>query len=101
MAFEVVIKPIAFLEIDDAVLYYEKQVTGLSRQFLSAVDDCVNKISKQPNHYLIISSPVRRILLNKFPYKLLYFISDNQEVVIIALIHNKRSNRYIKNRIVL
>ncbi len=51
MAFEIRINPQTFLEIDEAIVWYEKQIEGLSKQFLFALDDCIDKISKQPENY--------------------------------------------------
>jgi len=34
MAFELIIKPVVFLDIEDAVSYYEQQSKGLAKTFL-------------------------------------------------------------------
>ncbi len=99
MAFKISIKPLTFIEIDAAVSWYEKQLFGLGKRFLVEIDSCIEKLKQQPNNYLIIEPPVRRILLKSFPYKLLYFIKDEDEVIIIALIHAKRSKSFIKTRV--
>lgn len=82
MAFEVVVRPITLLEIDEAIAWYEKELSGLGNRFLRRVDECINKIKQHPESYLIIYPPVRRILLKTFPYKLLYFIKEKQVIVI-------------------
>ncbi len=99
MAFNVSIKPFTFFEIDEAVFWYERQLHGLGNRFLFELNNCIEKLREQPKSYLIIEAPVRRILLQSFPYKLLFFVKDENEIVIIALVHTKQSKRFIKKRI--
>ena len=99
MAFKVFIKPLTFFEIDEALFWYEKQLPGLGQRFLNELEKCIDQITQYPKRYLLIELPVRRILLKTFPYKLFYLIKDESEVVVIALIHTKRSNRFVRQRI--
>lgn len=66
MAFKVLIQPLTFLEIDEVVFWYEKQLRGLGKRFLDELDISIEKLKQQPNNYLIIEPPVRRILLKSF-----------------------------------
>jgi len=40
----------------------------------------------------------RRILLKKFPYKMIYRFEDNK-IHVFAVLHQSRSNRYIRKRL--
>ncbi len=40
----------------------------------------------------------RRILLKKFPYKMIYRI-ENDKIHVFAVMHQSRSNRYIRKRL--
>jgi plasmid stabilization system protein ParE len=99
MVFKLSIRPIALIDIDDAVAWYEKELKGLGNRFLQKLDEAFKRLSRNPQHCLIVSDPVRRILLKSFPYKILYLIEGNNTVVIIGVIHVKRSKRYIKKRL--
>ena len=99
MAFKLDIKPIALIDIDEAIAWYERESKGLGNRFLQKLDEAFAKLQKNPQHYLKIYDPVRRILLKKFPYKILYLISDNKTVIVLAILHVKRGKRYIKKRL--
>ncbi|MCY7311580.1 MAG: type II toxin-antitoxin system RelE/ParE family toxin [Chitinophagaceae bacterium] len=40
----------------------------------------------------------RRILLKKFPYKMIYRV-DGEKIHVFAVFHQARSNRYVRNRL--
>ena len=40
----------------------------------------------------------RRILLKKFPYKMIYRI-ENDKIHVFAVLHQSRSNRYVRKRL--
>ncbi len=100
MDFEVIIKPIVFLDTDEAILYYEEQVKGLGNQFYVNFLLALENIKSKPHNYSFVKAPVRRCRINKFPYKVFYLV--NEEVIfIIGLSHAKRSNSFIKRRLKL
>ena len=99
MAYKVSITPLTFLEIDEAVFWYEKQLPYLGQRFLTEINKSIGEIQEKPENYLLVHPPVRRKILKNFPYKLYYLIKDKNAIVIIALLHAKRSNYYIKQRI--
>ena len=101
MAFEIVFKPIALVDADEAAAWYEKELNGLGKRFLLRLSETLDKLKENPHSHLVISDPVRRILLKSFPYKILYFIKDNSTIVVIGIIHMKRSKRYYRSRMKL
>lgn len=99
MAFKILFKPIALIDVDEAISWYEKELKGLGYRFLNRLTEALEELKVNPNAYQIIYSPVRRMLLKSFPYKILYFIRDPETIIILGVIHTKRSNRYIKKRL--
>ena len=67
MVFKLDIKPIALIDIDEAVAWYENELKGLGNRFLQKLDEAFDRLRKNPQHYLKVYDPVRRILLKKFP----------------------------------
>lgn len=91
------IRPVAFLDIEEGIRWYNFQKQGLGNSFLAEANTFIEKLKFNPFAFSIISDPVRRMTLKKFPYKIL-FIIDKKEVIIIGVIHHKRSNRYLRKR---
>ena len=98
MAFDVIIKLVVWLDVDEAIEWYENKSTGLGRRFYKSFDEVLDKITKDPTAYFFVAKNVRRILFRNFPYKLLYTISDNT-VFVIGVFHEKRSKASIRRRI--
>ncbi|MBC7720793.1 MAG: type II toxin-antitoxin system RelE/ParE family toxin [Pedobacter sp.] len=98
MAFKILIKPIVFIDADEAVSYYEKQLLGLGQKFYANFLLSLNDIQQQPFFYTFVKPPVRRCRIDKFPYKVFYIVADDT-ISIIGLAHAKRSNAYIKRRL--
>jgi len=97
MAFNLLIKPITYVDIDEIVAWYEKAAPGLGKRFLNNVEASFKKIQNNPDAFTYIKYPVRRFIVEKFPYKILYQVSGDV-IVILGICHAKRSNAFIKRR---
>ena len=64
-------------ELNDAALYYERERVGLDIKFLDEIERCIDVIVKNPNAGKRMRGQVRRRLLRKFPYGILYSIKDD------------------------
>ena len=85
-------------EVDDAVTWYDKQVIGLGREFLDELDRSVRLIRAYPEASTEIEPGIRRWLLTRFPYSLVYGI-DSNTIVVIAVAHLHREPRYWIDRL--
>jgi len=100
MAFEIVVKPIVFLDLDEAMMWYEYEQKGLSARFFKSFERAIVTIKKNPKAFLEVTPGVKRILLRKFPYKVFYTVSKNT-IFILGVFHAKRSNAFIRKRLQL
>jgi hypothetical protein len=98
MAFKVLVKPIVFLDAEDAVSYYEKKSKGLGKRFYKSFLNSLNEISAKPFVYSFVKEPVRRHLIKKFPYKIFYIV-NGKTIIVIGVSHAKRSSAFIRKRI--
>jgi plasmid stabilization system protein ParE len=85
-------------EVDDAVIWYEQQAEGLSRDFLDQLDRAVRLVKHHPKIATQIEADIRRFLVARFPYSLIYGIDDDS-IVVIAVAHQHRHPRYWADRI--
>jgi toxin ParE1/3/4 len=98
MVFDIVIKPIVFLDVEEAVIFYAKKSNKLGGRFYKNFLQSIEDIRLSPENYSYIHKPVRRHIIKKFPYKV-YYIVLNEAIVIIGVAHVKRSNSYIKSKL--
>ena len=76
-----------------AARYYELQATGLGHDFLDKIVLAIQDIILAPERWPIAQDDVHRRLIGRFPYSLLYRI-DPEEIVILAVMHQKRHPSY-------
>lgn len=85
-------------EVDDAVSWYDSQSRSLGTQFLDDLDRAVRRIVAYPLASAIIEEDLRRCLLSRFPYGIVYGI-DSETVIVIAVAHLHREPRYWIDRL--
>ena len=96
-------KPVVFLpeaeqEMLEAAKYYESQATDLGTDFLSEAERAVNSIAELPMTWPVIEGELRRHLVRRFPFGILYHI-EPEEIVIVAVAHLRRKPGYWRERI--
>lgn len=74
-------------DIAEAVEWYAFHRPGLEVAFL---DDFQAAIERDPLQYQIVERGMRRGLLRRFPYGVIYVVSD-QELLIVGCLHGRRS----------
>ncbi|MBE9581239.1 MAG: type II toxin-antitoxin system RelE/ParE family toxin [Proteobacteria bacterium] len=95
---KIVFDQLAQLELDDASEYYEFEVLGLGARFRDEVKRAIRRIREYPDAWAKEKNDVRRYLLYKFPYKILYSI-EPQHIYVIAIAHCHRRPDYWIDRI--
>ena len=88
----------ASIDLDDAIEYYELQLTGLGKKFFEEVLETTELISQFPDLFSKNSSHTRKALLRKFPYNLIYTFFNNK-IYIIAVAHQNRQPEYWIDRV--
>jgi toxin ParE1/3/4 len=84
-------------EMLEAARYYALQSPGLGADFLDKIDSAVRDISESPERWPVLRFDIRRRLVHRFPYALLYRI-DSEEAVVLATMHLHRHPDYWINR---
>jgi len=98
MAFKLIVKPIAYNDIDEAIEWYESKSKGLGKRFLFEIEQLIVKISESPFNYSIYHKTVRRILFSKFPYKIYYTVHQDT-ITVLGIYHGKRSKAFVNKRL--
>jgi plasmid stabilization system protein ParE len=85
--------PEAKAEFGDGESYYERQVPGLGARFRADVRDALARLRNWPLAAPVERGDIRRMILSRFPYKLLYAVEANH-IYIIAVAHLHRAPDY-------
>jgi len=89
--------PEAEAEFKDGERYYESQSPGLGGRFRADVRDGLRHLRNWPLAAPVERGDIRRLLLSRFPYKLLYSVEPDR-IYIIAVAHLHRAPDYWTRR---
>jgi plasmid stabilization system protein ParE len=81
----------------DAQDWYENEAPGLGPRFCAAVDAVIERISANPRQFPVVHKNIRRALLRRFPYALM-FVIDDATLTIIACFHGSRDPAHWRRR---
>ena len=97
MSLPIVFRPIAPLEMDEAMGWYRKQRAGLEAEFRNAVDEMLERIAAAPLRFGPVRGEVRRAMLRRFPYAI-HFLPEPNAIIVLAVFHTKRDPRHLVGR---
>jgi toxin ParE1/3/4 len=95
--------PEAVDELGEAASWYEERSGGLGAELLDEVEEVLQRIEALPESFpRLLDVPedleIRRALLPRFPYALV-FITTKAETQVIAVAHSKRRPDYWLERV--
>jgi toxin ParE1/3/4 len=93
-----VFHPDAEVEITEAAQYYEVHKPGLGSDLIGEVERALDQILTNPEASQRIGRRVRRKILWRFPYNLIYAVYPDR-IRIVACAHQKRRPFYWRKRL--
>jgi plasmid stabilization system protein ParE len=86
-------------ELAEAVLWYEARTQGLGSELLDEVQATLPLIGRRPRSFprlqdIDATLEIRRALLARFPYALVFLLVREDEVRVLAVAHAKRRPGY-------
>ncbi len=89
----VIFGPLADIEYAEAFDCYEVEEPGLGEEFRRALWAAIALIEQYPTMGPEVRPGIRKVLLRRFPYKLIYAV-EGQTLWIIAVAHGHRRPGY-------
>lgn len=90
--------PAAEAEMLEAARFYDDRSRGLGHDFLDEVERTTESIVEQPYSGAKISGNIRRRILRRFPFGVLYTVEPDR-ILVVAVMHLRRRPGYWKDRI--
>ncbi len=97
MALNIVIKPLAELDLEEAVEWHEEQKEKLGEEFLFEFRDAIRIVARSPFGFRKRLKSIRAFALKKFHYNVYYIITP-ETLFVIAVVHQKRNPKIWKKR---
>jgi plasmid stabilization system protein ParE len=98
MSLPVRLLPEAKAEFDNDTDRYESQQAGLGVDFVAKVGEVLNRIAHNPRLHAKVYHDVRKTVVRRFPYVVLYR-EDPGEVVVISVFHTSRDPAAWQSRV--
>ena len=86
----VIFTRVARFELIDAQDWYENEARGLGRRFGAVVDAVIERMIANPRQFPVVHKNIRRALLRRFPYALMFVIDPDEALTVIACFHGSR-----------
>jgi toxin ParE1/3/4 len=93
----VLIHDLAEAEINEAADFYDLESPGLGSAFISEIERSIRSISEFPEAAPIVQGRIRKRIVARFPYSLVYSLRPDQ-IRILAVAHHKRRPFYWHGR---
>src|SRR5712691_7528700 len=85
-------------EMTEAALFYDAASSGLGNDFLDDVQQAIGRLCEYPEIGGAVASDLRRMLLHRFPFSIIYSI-ETDVILVIAIAHHGRRPGYWKSRV--
>lgn len=85
--------PEAEAEFRAAIEWYEERATGLGLDLASEVREAIGRAQSMPHAWQQIQPGIRRVLVHRFPYGVLY-AHENGHTHVLAVMHLSRRPDY-------
>jgi plasmid stabilization system protein ParE len=89
--------PEAEAELNEAIEWYETREPGLGLDFATEVHAAIQRALAFPLAWQVMEGDIRRALVHRFPYGVLYTQEQNG-MFVLAVMHLHRQVEYWKNR---
>lgn len=86
--------PAARRELREAHDRYEGEREGLGDDFLAKVGEATDLLADYPKSAPEVAPQVRRRMVDRFPYSIIYTLLDKNHLSILAVAHHRRRPFY-------
>jgi len=82
-------RPEARLDILAAKEWYEDRARGMGHEFVRAVDAAASGITRFPLAFPRVHGDIRKAVLRRFPYSLLFLVEE-EDIVVLGCFHHRQ-----------
>ncbi|OGA55841.1 MAG: hypothetical protein A3F74_01875 [Betaproteobacteria bacterium RIFCSPLOWO2_12_FULL_62_58] len=82
--------PLTITDLNNAVAYYNQQRPGLGDEFRTEVHAAIERVCGNPSQHAIVERGIRRGFVHRFPYSILFRLSNEETIRILVIRHHRR-----------
>lgn len=81
-------------DVNQAATFYRTMRPGLDSEFRAEIDAVIARISRDPLRFPEIEARIRRCIVHRFPYSVLYRVVDWDRVRVLVIRHHRRHPQF-------
>ena len=81
-------------DVNEAASRYGRARAGLDAEFRAEIDAVVERIARNPAQFPVVETQIRRCIVHRFPYSVLYRVVDADCVRILVIRHHRRHPQF-------
>ena len=85
-------------EMIEAAVFYEAASNGLGNDFLDDIQQAIDRLCEYPLAGEAVAPSLRRMLLHRFPFSVIYSL-ETAVIVVVAIAHHGRRPGYWQSRV--
>ena len=85
-------------DLNEAVAFYESERTGLGEDLRNEIRSTIGRIVEAPAMYPKVRGNIRRCLVHRFPFSILYRLVGESKVRILVIRHHRRHQEFGSRR---
>jgi plasmid stabilization system protein ParE len=89
VTWRVLIRSAAEKDLDEAGKWYDEQRPGLRDEFLVSIAEAFTRLEEDPQRFRVLYRNYRRIVVERFPYRIFYQIKGDN-VIVMRVLHHAR-----------
>jgi plasmid stabilization system protein ParE len=99
MSLRVIFNPVATLEFEEAVAWYENDQPGLGREFKLEAKLALHRALAKPEIFQRVRGRARRIRLHRFKKYAIYFAIKDDVFTVLSVFHGARNPAELRRRL--
>ncbi len=77
-------------DVNEGASFYRRARSGLESEFRHEIDAAIGRIANTPLLYPLVEAQVRRCIVHRFPYSILFRVVDADRIRVLVIRHHKR-----------
>lgn len=77
-------------DVNEAASRYGRARAGLDGEFRAEVDAVIERIGRNPTQFPVVETQIRRCIVHRFPYSVLFRVVDPDRIRILVVRHHRR-----------
>ncbi|MBI2799296.1 MAG: type II toxin-antitoxin system RelE/ParE family toxin [Gammaproteobacteria bacterium] len=90
--------PQTTVDLNRALQFYESQRHGLGAECRAEIYAAIERIKESPTHYRKVEGEIRRCLVRRFPFSILYRVIKEEVIRVLVIRHHRQHPGFGQSR---